>query len=123
MSSTSKKSMWADFTFPPLNLYNVPPSKYMQELHGKWLAEEASHLFTTTIGNETIMKPTSNLDDLRNKPLSELSAQDIKSRLHLINDEINRVREEYQELEDMHDALALELEKRKLQSEQQEAEK
>lgn len=67
------------------------------------------------------MRKTCEVSDLRNKPLSELSDQDIKSRLHIINDAIDKVREEYQELEDMYDALALELEKRKLSTELEEA--
>ena len=39
--------MWPDLTFPPLNLHNIYPSKYMVELHGKWLAEESADLFTS----------------------------------------------------------------------------
>ncbi|BAV81246.1 hypothetical protein [Vibrio phage VCPH] len=56
--------------------------------------------------------------DLRKVHITQLTDQEIKSRLHIINDQIDRVRSEYQELEDMADALTLEQERRKLATEQ-----
>ncbi len=47
--------------------------------------------------------------DLRNKPLSELTAQEIKSRLHLIRDEQVRLKEEQLELARMENALTKEM--------------
>ncbi len=47
--------------------------------------------------------------DLRNKPLSELTAQEIKSRLHLIRDEQVRLKEEQLELDRMENALTKEM--------------
>lgn len=57
--------------------------------------------------------------DLRKVHITQLTDQEIKSRLHIINDQIDRVRTEYQELEDMADALTLEQERRKLAEEQE----
>ncbi len=47
--------------------------------------------------------------DLRNKPLSELTAQEIKSRLHLIRDEQVRLKKEQLELARMENALTKEM--------------
>lgn len=47
--------------------------------------------------------------DLRKKPLSELTAQEIKSRLHIIRDEQVRLKEEQLELDRMENALVKEM--------------
>lgn len=47
--------------------------------------------------------------DLRKKPLSALTAQEIKSRLHLIRDEQVRLKEEQLELTRMENALVKEM--------------
>ncbi len=47
--------------------------------------------------------------DLRNKPLSELTAQEIKSRLHLIRDEQVRLKKEQLDLARMENALTKEM--------------
>lgn len=67
------------------------------------------------------MKKTCEVSDLRNKPLEELTDEQIKARLERVARELEHINKEKAKLDDMYETLNMELEKRKLSTELEEA--
>lgn len=66
------------------------------------------------------MKKTCEVSDLRNKPLEELTNEQIKARIDRVARELEYINKEKAKLDDMYDTLIMEQEKRKLSTELQE---